>query len=156
MQGASALVSEGRKSVLMIKLGTGDYRGEQFVTDGNSVSIAATAPNHRRSSLGELVHSQDQLVREGLLGGTLTTAWALLNLAKNKPRLNFDGEKKVDGRPVLQLTYHSREKDDLTARLYFDPQTYRHVMTTYGITLASGFSPSGDITQSANRGKLVT
>ena len=31
--GTSALVSEGVKSVLMIKLANSDYRGEQFVTD---------------------------------------------------------------------------------------------------------------------------
>jgi len=145
LQGTSALVSEGRKSVLMIKLGSGNYRGEQFVTDGDKVSIAATTTSHRRSSLGEFVHSQDQLVREGLMGGTLTTSWALLNLNENKPKLNLDGEKKVDGRPAIQVTYHSRKKDDLTVHLYFDPQTYQHIMTTYGITLASGlggFSPS--------------
>jgi hypothetical protein len=159
LQGASALVSEGRKSVLMIKLANGDYRGEQFVTDGDKVSIAATTTSHRRSSLGEFVHSQDQLVREGLLGGTLTTSWALLNLNENKPKLNLDGEKKVDGHSAIQVTYHSKKKDDLTVHLYFDPQTYQHIMTTYGITLASGlggFSPSlsdqAGLTTSSNSG----
>jgi len=145
LQGTSALVSEGRKAVVMIKLANGDYRGEQFVTDGDKVSVAATTSSHRRSSFGEFVHSQDQIVHEGLIGGTLTTSWALLNLDENKPQLSFDGEKKVDGRPAYQLTYHSRKKDDLTVHLYFDPETYRHIMTTYTITLASGlagFSPS--------------
>lgn len=145
VQGTSALVSEGRKSVIMIKLANGDYRGEQFVSDGDKVSVAATTSSHRRSSFGEFVHSQDQIVSEGLIGGALTTSWALLNLDQNKPKLNFDGDKKVNGRPAYQLTYHSRKKDDLTVHLYFDPETYRHIMTTYTITLASGlagFSPS--------------
>ncbi len=79
----------------MIKLGNNDYRGEQFVTDGDKVSVAATTSNHKWSDLGEFVKAQDQIVREGLLGGELTTAWALLNLAENKAKLNFDGEKKV-------------------------------------------------------------
>ena len=39
LTGTSALVSEGRKSVLMIKLANNDYRGEQFVTDGEKVSV---------------------------------------------------------------------------------------------------------------------
>jgi hypothetical protein len=142
LQGTSALVSEGRKAVVMIKLSSGDYRGEQFVTDGDKVSVATTISSHRRSSFGEFVRSQDQIVREGLIGGTLTTAWALLNLEENKPKLSFDGEKKVDGRAAYQLTYHSRKKDDLTVHLYFDPETYRHVMTTYAITLASGLGGS--------------
>jgi len=100
------------------------------------------------------VHSQDQIVREGLIGGTLTTSWALLNLDENKPQLNFDGEKKVDGRSAYLLTYHSRKKDDLTVHLYFDSETYRHVMTTYSVTLASGLAPNAggsDITQSSKQ-----
>lgn len=142
MQGTSAQVSEGRKMVWMIKFPSGDYRGEQFVTDGEKVSVAATTSSHRRSSFAEFVNSQEQIVREGLIGGTLTTAWALLNLSENKPKLSFDGEKKVDGHPAYQLTYHSRKKDDLTVHLYFDPETFHHIMTTYAITLASGLGGS--------------
>jgi hypothetical protein len=145
LAGKSALVSEGRKSVLMIKLGNNDYRGEQFVTDGDKVSVAATTSSHKWSDFGEFVKAQEHIVREGLLGGELTTAWALLNLPENKAKLNFDGEKKFDGRSAYQLTYHSKKRDDLTIRLFFDPQTYQHIATTYGITLASGlggFQPS--------------
>jgi hypothetical protein len=142
LQGTSALVSEGRKAVVMIKLGNADYRGEQFVTDGDKVSVAATISNHRRSSFGEFVYSQDQILREGLIGGALTTAWALLNLDQNKPKLSFDGEKKADGQPAYQLTYHPRKRDDLIIHLYFDPATYRHIMTTYTVTLASGLGGS--------------
>jgi hypothetical protein len=155
LQGTSALVSDGRKAVLMIKFASSDYRGEQFVTDGDKVSVAATTSSNRRSSFGEFVHSQDQVVREGLIGGALNTSWALLNLDKNQSRLDFDGEKKVDGRPAYLLNYHSRRKDDLTVRLYFDPETYRHIMTTYSITLASGLASSNssasDITKSASQ-----
>jgi hypothetical protein len=143
--GTSALVSEGRKSVLMIKLANSDYRGEQFVTDGGKVSVAATTSNHKWSDFGQFVRTQDQIVLEGLLGGALTTAWAMLDLQENKAKLSFDGEKKADGRPAYQLTYHSRKRDDLTIHLFFDPQTYQHLMTTYTITLASGlggFAPS--------------
>jgi hypothetical protein len=142
LPGTSALVSDGRKSVVMIKLNNGDYRGEQFVTDGEKVSVAATISNHRRSSFGEFVFSQDQIVREGLIGGALSTAWALLNLDQNKPKLSFDGEKKADGQPAYQLTYHPHKRDDLVIHLYFDPTTYRHIMTTYSVTLASGLGGS--------------
>ena len=145
LAGTSALVSEGRKSVLMIKLANSDYRGEQFVTDGGKVSVAATTSNHKWSDFGQFVRTQDQIVLEGLLGGALTTAWAMLDLPENKAKLSFDGEKKADGRPAYQLTYHSRKRDDLTIHLFFDPQTYKHLMTTYTITLASGlggFAPS--------------
>ena len=159
LQGTSALVSEGRKAVVMIKLANTDYRGEQFVTDGDKVSVAATTSNHRRSSFGEFVHSQDQIVRQGLIGGALTTAWALSHLDENKATLSFDGEKKADGRPAYQLTYHSRKNDDITVHLYFDSESYRHVMTTYAITLASGLAPNAgagaaDVTQSSRQKEI--
>ena len=159
LSGTSALVSEGRKSILMIKLSNNDYRGEQFVTDGEKVSVAATTSGHKWSDFGEFVKAQDQIVREGLLGGELTTAWALLHLSENKAKLNFDGEKKFDGHPAYQLTYHSKKRDELTVHLYFDPQTFQHIGTTYSITLASGlggFSPSlsdqAGLTTSSNAG----
>ncbi len=152
--GKSGLVSEGRKSVLMVKLFSGDYRGEQFVTDGDKVYIAATRADHRRSAFGEFVHSQDEIVREGLMGGTLTTAWALLNLDANQPKLSYNGEKKIDGGEAYEIGYHSKRKDDLTIHLYFDKDTYRHVMTTYSLILASGLAPGAngaDITQSVKQ-----
>ena len=159
LSGTSALVSEGRKSILMIKLSNSDYRGEQFVTDGDKVSVAATTSAHKWSDFANFVRTQDQIVREGLLGGELTTAWALLHLAENKAKLNFDGEKKFDGHPAYQLTYHSKKRDELTVHLYFDPQTFQHIATTYTITLASGlggFSPSisdqAGLTNSSNTG----
>lgn len=152
--GKSGLVSEGRKSVLMVKLANGDYRGEQFVTDGDRVYIAATRADHLRSAFGEFVHSQDEIVREGLMGGTLTTAWALLNLDANRPKLSYNGEKKIDGREAYEIGYHSRRKDDLAIHLYFDKETYRHVMTTYSLNLVSGMAPGAngaDITQSVKQ-----
>jgi len=153
-QGTSALVSEGRKVVVMIKLANRDYRGEQFVTDGDKVYVAATASSHRRSSFGEFVHSQDQIVREGLMGGTLTTAWVLLNLDGNKPKRSYNGLKRINSGEAYEIGYHSKKKDDLTVHLYFAKDTYRHVMTTYSVTLASGLAPNSgvtDITQTAKQ-----
>ncbi len=80
-------------------------------------------------------------------------------MTENKAKLNFDGEKKIDGRSAYQLTYHSKKRDELTVHLYFDPQTFQHIATTYAITLASGlggFSPSisdqAGLTSSTNAG----
>jgi hypothetical protein len=159
LQGTSALVSEGRKMILMVKLPNNDYHGEQFVTDGKKVSVVATTSNHGWSDFGQFVRTQDEIVREGLLGGELTTAWALENVAENKAKLNYDGEKKIDGREAYQLTYHSKKRDELTIHLFFDGQTYRHIMTTYSIMLSSGlggFAPSlsdqAGLTTSSNPG----
>ena len=63
--------------ILMVKLPNNDYHGEQFITDGKKVSVVATTSNHGWSDFGQFVRTQDQIVREGLLGGELTTAWRI-------------------------------------------------------------------------------
>jgi hypothetical protein len=142
VQGTSGFVSEQRKVDILMKLGNSDYRGEQFISDGDKVYVAATISNHRRSSFGEFVHSQDQIVREGLLGGVLSTAWALQNLDHNQPKLSYEGLKRMDGRQLHYLRYRCKKNDDMNIHLYFDPETYRHVMTVYSLTAAAGFGTS--------------
>jgi hypothetical protein len=145
LEGTAGIVSEQRKSTLVLKFNDGQYRGEQMVCDGDKFSIAATTSSHRRSVLGEFIWSQSLILREGLLGGELSTAWALQNLDSNHPQLSYGGLKKFDGRQVHDLRYRSKKGNDMDIHLYFDPQTFQHVASVYKITLASGlggFAPS--------------
>jgi hypothetical protein len=141
LEGKGAVVSEERKLNIMMKFAS-DYRGEQFISDGDKLSIAATTADHRRTAFGEFVRSQPLLLQEGLLGGALSTAWALSNTERNHPRLSSAGLKKVDGRQLLDLHYESKRGSDMDIHLYFDPETYRHVLTVYSLTTASGFGGS--------------
>jgi hypothetical protein len=131
VDGKAVLVSEGEKLVFMVKLPSNDYRGEQFVFDGDKDKVALTNVQQSRSALGNFVFSQDAVLREGLLGGVLSTAWPLLDLKHRKAKLSFEGLKKVDGRELYDLRYHAHNDGSLEIHLYFDPQTYRHVETTY-------------------------
>ena len=141
LEGKGAVVSEERKLNIMMKF-PGDYKGEQFIWDGNKSSIAATTAEHRRTIFGEFVMSQPVLLQEGLLGGALSTAWALSNLDSNHPHLSSGGLKKVDGRQLLDLHYQPKKSNEMEIHMYFDPETYRHVQTVYSISLASGFGNS--------------
>ncbi|MGA8309687.1 MAG: hypothetical protein WB755_06635 [Terriglobales bacterium] len=141
LEGKGAVVSEERKLNIMMKFAS-DYRGEQFISDGDKWAVAATTADHRRTAFGEFVKSQPLLLQEGLLGGALSTAWALANLEHNHPRLSSAGLKKVDGRQLLDLHYESKRGSDMDIHLYFDPETYRHVLTVYSLTAASGFGGS--------------
>jgi hypothetical protein len=142
LEGTSGLVSERNKLNFLLKFANQDYRGEQFITEGDKVYVAATLANHKRSSFADLVHNQDQIVREGLLGGTLSTAWALLSLDRNQPRLKYEGMKKVDGRQLHDLLYQCKKSGEMNIHLYFEPETFRHVMTVCTITLAAGLGTS--------------
>ena len=142
LDGKGGLVSEQGKSNFVLRFNN-DYRGEQIVTDGNRTYVAATMANHHRSTLGDFIQSQDFVVKEGLLGGELSTGWALANLERLKAKVDFGGTKKFDGKQVLDLRYHSKKHDDMNVHIYLDPETFRHVATVYTITLASNLGGQG-------------
>src|SRR5947207_2290756 len=80
LEGTSAFVSEGNKFHFMMKFNNADYQGEHFISDGERIQVATATGQQSRSSLGGLMYVQDVMLREGLWGGELSTAWALSNL----------------------------------------------------------------------------
>lgn len=152
VEGSWGRVSEQQKSNFVMRFALNNYRGEQFVFDGNKTYIAAETASHIRSRFGDFVHSQDYIIREGLLGGEFSTDWVLENLDQNHPKLTYAGEKKLDGRPVYDLEYHSKHSSDMQIHLFFDAETYRHVKTLYSMT----FSPNmgGTVTSSVNQQEI--
>lgn len=144
LDGKSFLVSSGDKLQFMLKLPNNDYHGEQFIFDGQKDSVAYSRVQQTRSAFGNFVFVQDAVIREGLLGGVLTTAWPLLNLNERSPKLSFDGLKKIDGQELYQLRYRPHKSSDLEINLYFDPQTYRHLETTYNYSVTEGLTRGGE------------
>jgi len=148
-RGTVRMASEDRKMHLMIDLGTPNYTGEDIVSDGSKLSIAGFVSG-KKSMLGAFLDQRPELVREGLLGGVLTTGWALLDVDGRKPKLKFNGIKTIDGKQLLELKYDPKKTSgDVQIRLYFDPATYRHVMTTYEalipVTAARSINPNASI-----------
>jgi len=137
LDGKSILVSDGEKFQFFMKIASNDYDGEQIIYDGQRDSVAFSAIRQRRSALGEFIFVQDAVIREGLLGGTLSTAWPLLNLDGRKAKLTFEGLKKMDGQKLYKLSYVSQKSTDLSIDLYFDPETCRHVETVYSLNVSS-------------------
>jgi hypothetical protein len=129
--GAWDIVSAGRKMNVVMQFGMGDWLGEQFIYDGSKVGISTATASHLRSEFGQFVASEDFIMKEGLLGGELTTAWALQDLATNNARLENLGLKKIHGKQLFALQYFSKHSGDMQVKLYFDPETYHHVMTVY-------------------------
>jgi hypothetical protein len=134
-------VSEGRKSNFVMKFGNGPWHGERFAFDGEKTSFAAFTSSHRPSPFGDFVFTQDYLIKEGWLGGELSTAWALENQSQKPLKLNYAGLKKIDGRDLHCIEYSSKANSDLSIRLYFDPDTYRHMMTVYSLVWQPGIGP---------------
>lgn len=139
LQGSSLIVCDGRRLKIVMKFpGSSSYPGEQWAFDGEKVMVAMTAPG-ARSSIGEFLYRYPEIMREGLLGGSLLETWPLLDLQGRQPKLSYDGLKKIDGRELHQLSYKPRKGgSDMEIRLFFEPETFRHVKTMYKLEVGSG------------------
>jgi len=132
--GREFLISTGNKLVSMFKLPNPNYHGERFITDGSKTGVAMVIPG-TYSEFGQFVRVHDEILREGLWGGVLSTGWALENLENTHAKLQYKGTKKVDGRDLHRVVYVPAKRSDLEIELFFDPETFRHVMTSYSFTI---------------------
>jgi hypothetical protein len=133
LDGKSVLVSQDQKLHFMMKLNNNLYHGEQFIFDGNKDEVSFSTANQTRSQFGEFVRVQDVILRDGLLGGALSTAWPLYDLNERKAKLSYEGMKKMDGKDCYELRYRPKKSTDADILLYFDAATFHHVATVYSV-----------------------
>jgi len=137
LEGPAIFASQGRKLLLSMQFNHPNYTAEQVSCDDEQVYVGNIQPGVR-SQLGQFLYQYDDLVEEGLFGGVLSTAWPLLDLEGRNPKLDYRELKKVSGRELLELRYRIRKGGgDVNIRLYFDPETFRHMATIYKLRLAA-------------------
>ena len=134
-QGRIVLASDGEKNFFGMSTNSLDYPSEKFSFDGNNAKVAYVKVGVR-SVLGNFISSNKVLLEESLLGGTLSTSWALLHMSDKKVKLTNEGTKKIDGKEVYAIGYSAKSDVDIT--LYFDKETFRHVRTEYKRTSSAG------------------
>ncbi len=124
--------------------GNPTYYGEHLVYNGDDVQIFQGFQGGK-SPLGEFYIGNKSLLREGLLGGVTSTAWPLLNLEARGAKLKYGGLKKVEGQELHRLEYKARKGGGpAKVRLYFEPETYRHVRTEYDYEIPGGIGANPD------------
>jgi hypothetical protein len=136
-EGKTGLVSDGRKIRFLVRFPQNDYGGENFLFNGDVTQVGFANSNQSRSPLASFVMSQDVVVRDGLIGGVLSTGWPLLNLTDRGAKLSYQGLKKVDGRMLHQVRYEPHKHSELEISLYFEPDTLRHVKTVYNLVVGN-------------------
>ena len=134
LQGPATLVSDGKKLRLSIIFGINDYPAEEVCYDGKSVDVGYLAPGIR-SPLGDFLYQFEEIVEQGLFAGVVSTAWPLFDLEGREPRLDYEGLKKVDGEEFHTLKYRPRKGGEVTTKLYFDQETFRHAFTIHQVRL---------------------
>jgi len=130
-QGQAKFVSKDNTFQLVLDFNSAEYQGEQYTWDGSKTRVGASGVD-KFSAMAQFVQMHDVIMRDGLLGGVLNNGWALMDLGKHKSKLHYDGLKKFEGKPAHQVTYTSKGVDnDMTIRLYFEPETFRHIGSVY-------------------------
>jgi hypothetical protein len=128
--GRIVIASEGPKMFFGMQLNATDYAQEKIIFDGSKTDVGYVRTGGR-SLLGNFVQSNNGIVSQGLMTGTLTTSWALLDVAGRGGKLSSPGSKKIDGKDVYSISFNPKGSSDVDVTLYFDAQTFQHVRTEY-------------------------
>ena len=79
-------------------------------------------------------------MKEGFLGGALSSTWPLLEIQKRKPRLKCS-KKKIDDKEQYEIEYRPNTNiGDLNLKLYFDTGNFHHVRTEYRVRIVGDMS----------------
>jgi len=130
LKGGAVMASQGPMSLIGLIFGTQDYGNEKMAFDGTKLTLGELRPG-TRTRLGGFLLTHDIIFREGLIGGTLSSAWPLLDLAERNPKLKYAGTKKLDGRQTHVIEYGPSSGGNLDIKLFFDAETFQHVRTEY-------------------------
>ncbi len=129
-QGGAVIASQDVKSLISVVLGSMDYPYERVGFDGKVVTTGELQPGIR-SKLGVFFMRHEMPIREGLLGGVLSSAWPLLDMSTRSAKLKYNGTKKLGDRKLHVLTYDSKNSGGLKTAMFFDAETFQHVRTEY-------------------------
>jgi hypothetical protein len=157
IEGRVILGSVNRKVLFATSLPAPDYPGDKFGYDGKKLTVGFLKPG-RRSTLEGFILIHEMIFKEGLFGGTLSSAWPLLNLAERKAKLEYAGTEKIGTQLAHKVRYSPNKGSDLEVTLYFDTETFRHVRTQYDRVVGARLSGGGidnQTSQRATRYKMI-
>ncbi|MBN2339638.1 MAG: hypothetical protein JXP48_14020 [Acidobacteria bacterium] len=133
LKGNSMFVSEGSKLGIVLQYLDVNYPGEYFAYDGADVTVKHISPG-RKSPVADFLYRFDKIMKQGLLGGALSTSWPLLSEERTAAAQMKCRKVQLEGRELYVLDY--RPKDgvgNMKIQIYFDPATFRHVRTEYRV-----------------------
>jgi hypothetical protein len=130
LDGTVQMASSGDKFLLALVFNSPEYSYEKFGYDGEDVTVGIPGGV---TDVGAFIKSNKNILRKGLFGGSLSSAWPLLD-PKSDLKYEYAGIVDVGGKPAYKLKLSSGSVGILTTNLYFDAETFHHVMTDYRMT----------------------
>jgi hypothetical protein len=130
VEGQVRLASQSKMNMISMGFDSADYSQESFAFDGRELTTSHFRPG-QRSRLAQLFMFNDLIFKEGLIGGTLSSSWPLLDLAERNPKLEYAGTKTSGGKQMHVLKYLPHKGTETKITLFFDAETFQHVRTEY-------------------------
>jgi len=154
--GRAVMASEGDKNMIGMGFENAKYSQEKFGFDGENVTVGYANPG-LRSNLSDFILTHKDILKSGLLGGTLSNAWPLLSLPEKSVKLEYGGTRKIGGKAAYELRYLPRGGSDIQISLFFDTETFQHVRTEYTRFIPAGIGANVDASgsQRATRYKMT-
>ena len=123
---------------LNFRVGLPEFPGEHFSYDGKKVLVDVLMPG-LRSPFGDFLYLRQQIIKEGLLGGTLNRDWPLLDHERLKKIKHRAWKKK---QKLHEIEYRPSKAGSLRIRIYLDEE-WNHVKTVYTFNASPHRSPIG-------------
>lgn len=131
--GPAQLASTEDKLLLAIIFNSNEYPYEKLAFDGKDMSFGR--PNGKLTRLSEFVKAQTAIVKQGLFGGVLSASWPFANTGSRKVKMELAGNENIGGKQLYKLRVRPSGSGDVTVSVYFEPDTFHHVITTYQYTV---------------------
>jgi hypothetical protein len=132
--GLTIMASQADRNLIDMTFDSPVYPQESLKFDGKHFTAGQFRPGVR-TALGHFFVTYEVLFKEGLIGGTLSTSWPLLDLKQKNPKLEYGGMKKIGGRQLHTLKYKPHQGSEMKITLFFDSETFQHVRTEYEHTI---------------------
>jgi hypothetical protein len=148
LTGAVQFASVDDNLLFVMMLNSKEYPYEKVAFNGRDVTVGKM-PTGDRSPLGEFLKSASNIIKQGIFGGALSSGWVLLNFDSKNAKLEYAGLENSNNRKLHKLRFSSSKTGTLKINLYFETDTYRHVLSEYQYT--TSLSITSDPTQSSRQ-----
>jgi len=138
--GTASFVSDGNKLQIIMKYGELNYPEEYIAYNGSEVSVGYISPG-QRSPLADFFYRFNGVMKKGFVGGTLSLAWPLLDTEEIQSKLKYK-KVKVEGRELHRLEWPMHLLGNIRIKMYFEPDTFRHVRTDYVVRIQEDIAVS--------------
>lgn len=151
--GPGVLASDGPKSLIAASFNSSTYPKETLAYDGDKITTGYIKPG-LRSTLGDFILGNKISFKDGLIGGSLSSAWPFWDLTGHDARLEAGGTKKINGRDAYVIKYSPKKGSEYEIKVYFDAETFQHVRTEYD-RIVSALNAQNRIDDSRRQRELV-